>query len=785
VLFSLSWLKEYVELPELSVLSERLTRAGSEVEAVIEQEIDVQGVVVAKVVELRPHPNADKLQLARVSTGREQLEVVTGATNLKLGVLVPLATKGARLKDRKIESQVLRGIRSEGMLCSANELGLGQDADGILILDRGATPGEDLHNLFPSDTVLDVEIKSNRPDLLCHLGLARELSALFQAPLRPPAQTHAPTRAQARGDLVTLEAAQACRRFMACSLRDVRVASSPAWMQARLRACGVRPISNVVDITNYVMLEVGQPMHAFDRNRLAGSRLMVRVAHEGERLACLDGKTRVLVRRDIVVADNDHAQALAGLIGGTESAVQAETTDVILEAATWEPRRVRASSRRLGLRTDASTRFEKGLSPALGPLAIERASALIAELAGGEPVELTDLYAQRLVPVEIDLPTPRIERVLGVAIPVAEAAVILERLDFKVQVGEESLKATPPEFRLDCVIPEDLVEEIGRIYGYDRIPSTLPGRRTEVRDLYRRHDADERAREVMAGAGFDEAVSNSLVSSASAVEPRLPDAPGRVLRLQNPMAENRDALRASLLPGLLEALSLNDRQDQASARLFELGSVFWANGENVEEPRVLGIAVHVPGGADAALAVMREVQQTLKLVRERLAFSTIDFEASTGAAFHPGRTATILAQGAGVGIVGEVHPKLVSELGLSGRAVAAEILFEPFIQAATADPQAQPLPRFPGIRRDLTVVVRARLSAAELVQVIRRLGGYTLREISMLNEYRGAQLGKDARSLSFRLHYQADDRTLTNEEVASSHQRILEGLKQINAEVRS
>jgi len=785
VLYSLSWLKDYVDLPELSLVVERLTRAGSEVERVLERQVDFEGVVVALVEELRPHPNADKLQLARVSTGKEKLEVVTGATNLSVGDLVPLASTGARLKDRRIGSQTFRGVRSEGMLCSAIELGVGQDADGILILDRGAVPGEDLRALFPADTILEVEIKSNRPDLLCHVGLARELSALFQQPLRAPA-TRPPAGKDEGGNLVRLEGVGVCRRFVAQALRSVRVGTSPAWMQARLRSVGVRPISNVVDITNYVMLELGQPLHAFDRKRLAGGSLLVRMARDGESLACLDGRTRTLGPLDVVVADGEKAQALAGVIGGSESAVEPGTTDIILEAATWDPRRVRASSRRHGLRTEASSRFEKGLSPALSRPAIERAAALIAELAGGVPAELTDLYEQRLVQVDIDLPAARVERVLGVTIPVEEAAKILEGLAFRVRGRDDGLSATPPEFRLDCVIPEDLVEEVGRIYGYDRIPSTLPGRRIEVRDLYQRLEADERAREVLVGKGFDEAVANSLVSSAGSLELRMPAAPEGLVRLENPMAENRDAMRASLLPGLLEALSLNSRQDQPSARLFELGSIFWTAGEKLEELRALGIVAHVAGGgAENSLTALRELQQTLRLVRERLAFSATEFEPTAAPGLHPGRAAAVLAQGASVGLAGEVHPSVLAKLGLGGRAVAAEVLFDRFIASDQGDPRAHPLPRFPGIQRDLTIVVRDHLGAAELMQVIWRLGGYTLREISMIDEYRGAQLGKDARSLSFRLRYQADDRTLTNEEVSASHQRITDGLKQINAEVRS
>ena len=780
--FSLDWLKEYVEIPDVPELSERLTRAGNEVERVLEQAVDFQGVIVALVEELRPHPNANKLQLARVSTGTETVEVVTGATNLTAGDRVPLALTGARLRDRQIGSQLFRGIRSEGMLCSAIELGVGEDAEGILILDRGVTPGQDVRTLFPRDTILEVEIKSNRPDLLCHLGLAREISALFEVSLRPPmAGNDAPEPA----DLVSLEAPQACRRFVARRLTGVRVGTSPPWMQARLRAAGVRPISNVVDITNYVMLELGQPMHAFDQRRLAGGGLRVRAARPGETLAGLDGKTRALGPEDIVVADAERPQALAGVIGGSDSAVEAGTTEIILEAATWEPRRIRASSRRLGLRTEASSRFEKGLSPALSLPAVERATLLLAELAGATEAGQSDLYPDPPAPVVIELTPERIERVLGIEVPITEAATILDRLGFEVRATPEALSATAPAFRLDCTIPEDLVEEVGRIYGYDRLSSTLPGERIGVRDLYQRQDADELVREVLVGAAFDEAVTNSLVSADSTIEVRMPGAPDQLVRLENPMAENRNAMRNSLVPGLLEAVAFNSRQEQAGVHLFELGTIFWKAESGVSEQRALGMAVHAPAAAEGGLMALRDLQRTLAVVRDRVALAPTTFTPGRAPGLHPGRAAAIMEAAATIGIAGEVHPAVLARLGLSGRVVAAEVLLDPFVGVAPRTPQAHPLPRFPGIRRDLTVVVYGHVPASELMQVMERLAGYTLREVSMLNEYQGPQAGP-ARSLSFRLQYQADDRTLTSEEVAAVHQRIIDGVKQeFNAQVRA
>ena len=794
MLISLNWLKEYVDTPaDVTTLAERLTLAGNEVERVVEQDVDFEGVVVAQVQGLRPLPGSTKNQLATVTTGQAVTEVVTGAWNISVGDRVPYALPGSRLKDRRIETKTFLGVRSAGMLCSAIELGLGEDAAGIMILDPSAPLGADLRTLYPRDTILELEIKSNRPDLLCHLGIAREVGAIFNLPLREPSVPK--VRTADAPDLVRIDAPDGCRRFNGRLMTGVTVAASPAWMQARLRAAGVRPISNIVDITNYVMLESGQPMHAFDYRRLKDGRIVVRRARDGEEIACLDGKTRRLTSIDMVVADTERAQGIAGIIGGANSAVQFGTTDIFLEAATWEPRSIRRTARLLGLRTEASSRFEKGLSPELSRPAVERAAALVAELAGGRATKSTDVYPGPLTPITIEVDADRVDRVLGVTVELGEAANILKRLAFAVDRKDRVLRARPPVFRLDCSIPEDLVEEIGRIYGYDRVPSTLPGARTPVRDLYVRADADETAREVLVGHQLDEAVSSTLVSASGTPAIAMPFA-ASLLRIKNPMAENRDALRRSLLPGLLEALALNARQDQGAARLFELGSVFWkTNRDGVEQPQVLALAAHIPaGGADAAAAELRALQATLATVRDRFVLPTTDFKQAVFASespgrfagFHPGRTGEILDGDESIGIVGEVHPEVATQLGLPGRAVVAEVLFDRFTAGGQRTPQVRPLPRFPGVRRDLTVVIRGKIAGHDLVQVIRQLGGYTLREIYMVSEYQGPSLGAGARSLSFRLQYQADDRTLTNEEVSALQQRIIEGLKErFAAEVRS
>jgi len=640
---SRNWLKEYVEVPDdLSALSERLTLSGTEVERIQVHDVDFDGVVVAEIKSLRPLPGSTKNQIATVTTGDGVADVVTGAWNLAAGNRVPYALPGSRLGDRRIETKTFLGVASAGMLCSAVELGLGEDAAGILVLDEAAQPGTNVRELYPPDTIFHLEVKSNRPDLLAHLGIAREIATLFRIPLRRPAIDEKARGATA--PLVSIEAPEGCRRFVGRLIKGVRVGPSPVWMQARLRAVGIRPISNVVDITNYVMLESGQPMHAFDHARLAQGRVIVRRARQGEQLECLDGQTRVLSSEAMVVADPERAQAIAGIIGGAASSVTTTTTDVLLEAATWEPRRIRATARALGLRTEASLRFEKGLSPALSLPAVDRAAALLKDLAGGNVSAGADVYPHPLRPPRIVLTVERLNRLLGVEVPTSQAEDILKRLEFGVVQREYRLTVTPPEFRLDCTLPEDVIEEVGRIYGYGHIPSTLPGSRRPLRDIHRAQDGVERARDVLVGLGFDEAVTYPLTDRRLALDVRLPAAASTPALIQNPVAEDRDALRVSLVPGLLQALTLNARLDQPGAGLFEIGTGFWPQAPEapIQEVRLLGIALHIPPAEVATSpAELRRVEAAMRVLAERIGGRTIDVRQSQAAGFHPGRTASI------------------------------------------------------------------------------------------------------------------------------------------------
>ncbi len=516
---------------------------------------------------------------------------------------------------------------------------------------------------------------------------------------------------------------------------------------------------------------------------------MVRRARLGETLACLDGKTRELTPAFMVVADAERAQALAGIIGGADSAVQAATTAVLLEAATWEPRRIRATSRALGVRSEASLRFEKGLSPALSKPAVDRAAALLAEIASGTEVQAVDVYPVPLVQPAIVVRTAELDRILGVSVPKPQAKSILERLEFTVKPTADGLVATPPASRLDCSIPEDIAEEVGRIYGYDRVPSTLPGERRPVTDVYQFGEADDRAKELLAGLGFDETITYSFTDAHTAALIRLPPAPADPLTVRNPILERRDSLRVSLLPGLLGNLALNARQDQPDTQLFELATAFWGRARDAwpEEPRLLAVAAHVGNGQpDAAAQALRRLEAGLRLLRQRIGRQTLAVRQAAVPGFHQGRCGEIVRDGAVIGAVGEVHPGVLSTLELPGRAVAAEVLFDPFVEYGLAVPQASPLARFPGVRRDLTVIVPRQTASNDLAQVMYEHGGSTLREIAMLSEYEGPQLPWGTRSISFRLLYQAADRTLTAAEVSERHEAIVTALRQrFGADVRA
>ena len=769
---SYEWLNEFVDLVDVTPqqAAELLTMSGVEIGSVTL--IDVRGILVGRVLSQDPHPKSrNPLWIHQVDIGRgEPQQIIAGAPNAGPGSLVPVALPGTTVPNgRTVRDINIAGFAARGMLCSQQELLLGDDHSGIMVLESGR-PGQDLSEIFPPDAILDAEVTSNRPDCLSHMGVARELGALLKRPLKRDFMPLFTGGVEPPGtDLIDIriEDPDLCSRYIGAVVRGVEVSASPLWLRRRLRAAGLRPINNVVDVTNYVLLEYGQPLHAFDLAKLAGPAIRVRRAHPGEPITTLDGEVRSLAPEMLVIADGERAQAIAGVIGGLESAVSESTTEVLLEAACFDAKSVRATARALGVRTEASSRFEKGLPSELALAGARRGAQLLAEVSGGKVhIGWPDVYPRPQEPVRIQLRPEQVDTRLGIHVPLEEAEQILRRLDFQVRVQDDGgWDVLAPVFRLDVTIPEDLSEEIGRIYGYDKITPTLPGsRRTAWRrpvpSLESRLDS---VREIMAGAGLTETVNPALVPLRLLARMGIE---ARAMVVDNALSEDLNALRTSLLASLLEVASVNRSRPRAGA--FELASVYWRNLEDAErqpeEPLHLGAIMVAGVDPQAGRAAYLELKSTLDAAAAVLGVPALDYVRGAGLLFHPGRTAAVQAGGRDIGLLGEIHPLTAGQFDLEARVVGMEIDLHALIAAAT--PIAiRALPRFPAVDRDLAVVVAAELEAARLLAVLRAGGGELLESATAFDEYRGAQIGEGLKSVAFALTFRSPERTLTDAEV--------------------
>ena len=782
---SFEWLSDFVDLAGVSPkeAAEVLTRLGVEVESLTVT--DLSEIVIGKVLEQVPHPKSrNPLWVHQVDLGGRVEQIIAGAPNAVPGSLVPVALPGVTVPNGKLVKDMnIAGYKASGMLCSADELLLGDDHSGILILERGV-PGQPLTSVIPSQAVMDAEITSNRPDCMGHLGIARELAAGLSRPLKRDFMPSFTGTANPPGkDLVrvAIEDLDLCSRYIGGVIKNVKVGPSPDWLRRRLSVCGVRPINNIVDITNYVLLEYAQPLHAFDLAKLAGAEIHVRRARDGEKLLCLDGVERTLTPDMLVIADAENPVAIAGVIGGEESAVTADTTEILLEAATFSGPSVRQTARALGLRTEASARFERALPPELALAGARRAAALVAELAGGSVHrEWADVYPRPQEPVRVNLRPGLVDEVLGTHVPLEEAEAILKRLNFHVKVlGDGDWDVLPPVFRLDVTLPEDLVEEVGRVYGYDRVLPTLPGRRHErwspsAPSMDRRLDA---AREVLSGAGFDETWNPALVSGRTLEALRIS---AHALRVSNALSDDMDTLRTSLLPSLLDTVALNRDRGRSAVRVYEIASAFLARvGEkNIQPDEPLRLAAVATAGATADSA--REAFYALKSVLagcvEALTAPGCTYQRAAGQLFHPGRCAAVTMEGRQLGYIGELHPSAGAYLKIEGRLVAFEIDVEPVL-AASAIPRAKALPRFPSVERDLAVVLEEHVAAGAVLAAIKESGGDLLELASAFDEYHGAPVPDGHKSIAFTLTFRSPERTLTDAEVDKLMSEIRLGLE--------
>lgn len=794
----LKWLSEFVEIPvQPGELAERLTAAGIAVDAVITVGEGIEGVTTAVVREVGPHPNADRLSICTADTGAAAYEVVTGAPNVFRGAVVPLAMEGARLANgRAVKKARFRGVTSQGMICSEAELGLEERSAGIMILPPETPAGIEICELLGlPDAVLELDLTPNRGDCLSMLGVAREVAAIYGLELKMPPLL--PSGKGDAGSYIEIEIAvpELCGRYAGRIFRSIKTGPAPLWMQARLRLAGMRPINDIVDITNYVMLELGQPLHAFDYETLRGRKIVVRRAVPGEVLISLDGVSRELSPEDLVIADAERAVAVAGVMGGLDTEVTPATATVLLESANFNPKSVRRTARALGIRSEASLRFEKGVDIEGAVLAADRTAWLIEATGAGQAVPgVVDCYPVPPEPRTVVVRPARLEEILGVALPWNEAVHWLERLGFGVRENGRQWVVSVPAFRPDVGIEEDIMEEVARIYGYDQVPSTLPFGETTPG----RRSAEEaflgRVSELLTGLGLTEVVTYSFINPVCFDRLRLPanDALRKVVRLKNPISEEQSVLRTMILPGLLEVLARNLSRRVESAAVFELGRVFHPHGaEELPEERLkLGLAAmgkeprswkHPAREMDFFyLKGVIEAFFRGAGIREPVFMPLRDHPS-----LHPGRAARILVDNKEAGFMGELHPEVLEAFEIDNRAVVAEFDIPALITVRKAAAFRE-LPRFPGIIRDIAFLLPDGVPAAAVGEAIKTAAGELLRNLELFDLYKGPKLPEGTRSLAFSMLFQAADRTLTDEEVASRINAVIEKLeREFGAVLRS
>ncbi|HMJ04300.1 MAG TPA: phenylalanine--tRNA ligase subunit beta [Conexibacter sp.] len=789
----LSWLHEYVR-PDLdaAALAERLALTGTEVERVVRHGVPaVDGFVIGRVVSAEQHPDADRLRVCRVDLGGDEpAQIVCGAPNVAAGQTVAVAQPGAVMPDgTKLRKAKLRGVESHGMILSEPELQIGVERGGIMVLaEDGLAPGTPLADVLPIATdVLELEVTPNRPDCLGVYGVAREVHAATGAPLAAPPWAEDPGELDGApaGIAVAVET-ERCARFTARVFEEVTVGPSPAWLKARLTAAGQRPISNVVDITNYAMLLTGQPLHAFDLDRVAGGRLVVRDGRDGDELETLDGELRRLDADMVVICDDDGPTSIAGVMGGARSEVQGDTTRVLMESATWDGPNIQRTSTRLALRSEASGRFEKGLAPEQAIDALAVATKLMVELCGARlaPGTLDEGAAAggRPAPEPIRLRDVRVSGLLGAPIARERSAEILAALEFDVAQADDGLDVTVPAFRRNDVSREaDLIEEVARIDGVDKLPATLPASGHAVGRLTDGQRLRRAASDTLAGAGLHESIGWSWSGPELADRLRLPDDDPRrhAIAVENPMSAEHALMRTTLLGSLLDVARRNVTHGTADVAIFEAGAVYLPrDGAPLPaEPHHVGVLLSgavraaswrepAPPAADffAAKGVLAALLGALR----------VDWRVIEGAEpfLHPGRAASVVVAGSPVGWLGELHPLIAADWEIDGAVAAFEIDLDAVIAAVPGPVRYADYTSFPEVRQDLAVVVPATVAAATVVAAVRRAGGPLLATVEVFDVYRGAQIGDDEVSLALRLAFRSPERTLTDDQVAERRAAI-------------
>lgn len=789
---SLNWLQEYIDLPttDEAELTHAFDMLGHAVEEVEQFDVEWTDVFIGKVVRIEPHPNADNVRVAHVDLGDgEEHQIICGAWNFDAGAVVPVSVPGAVLPGGfEIGSRSIRGVESHGMICSERELGLGEVHEGIMVLDPGAPIGQPFESILDlPDVVFDLEITSNRPDVMGMVGVARELAAWFGASMRYP-QIELPTVAGTPALQVTISAPDGCNRFVAREMRDVQIGPSPLWMTERLRKAGIRAISNIVDVSNYVMIETGHPMHAFDADAISGERLDVRWATVGEELETLDGSVRTLGGNDLVIVDDDGPTSLAAVMGGARSEVRDSTHRVIMEAASWDPPTVMYTSRRHDLRSEASARFERGVDPNLAPVANDRACQLLLEIGGGSVLaDQIDVVANRSEPWCVQLPLRDVTRLLGERFTADTCAGLLRRLQLDVTVADGVLEIRIPTYRPDLTIPADLIEEIARLADFDTFDETVPTGPAGGLLIEQRRARD--LRRLLQGEGLMQAINLPFVSEEELAAFSDDGAIRGVVRVRNPLREDQSILRQNLLPGLLRRLRENRNRGADVVALFETGRVFharpWADDARVpDQPLRLAVAIVGPYGRSGVGAKPNTADATSALgivsAMEKGLGVTIERSASVAPGFHPTRTAALSIDGVEVGHAGELHPDVAEAAEIDARVAILEMELAP-LTLARASVQMTPVSTFPHVDFDLSFEVPMDAAAGEVASATGAVSDLVERAM-IFDDYRDPTRGLRAVAVRYRLR--APDRTLEADEIAAVRAAMIEAAAAHGATLR-
>ncbi len=780
--FSEKWLREWVNPAfDTETLVAKLTQAGLEVDAVTPVAGDFQGVLVGEVKSVKAHPDADKLRVCEVDVATDELlHIVCGAANVREGLKIPVAIIGAVLPgDFKIKQAKLRGEPSFGMLCSAKELGLAESSEGLLELATDAPVGQDIRDYLDlNDHSIEVDLTPNRSDCLGVAGIAREVGVISQTDVTAPDMPDV----AAVNDVtlpVTVSAAKACPRYLGRVIKGINPqADSPLWLQEKLRRSGLRSLGAIVDITNYVLLELGQPMHAFDLTKISGG-IEVRFAKQGESLTLLDAQTIELQDSSLLIADANGPLALAGIMGGQDSAVSDATVDIFLESAFFAPDAIAGQARGYGLHTDSSHRFERGVDPELAKQAMQRASQLIIDIAGGQagPVIEQSSAADLPTPADIILRADRIKRVLGISLPADDVAEKLSRLGLQVTTIENGWQVVVPSFRFDLAIEVDLIEELGRLYGYDKLPQTRPQASVLSTSISEHQLQTERLQNVLVDRGYFEAITYSFVEpqlhqhfAASEWEP---------IALANPISADLSVMRQSLWPGLLQALSYNLNRQQDRVRLFEIGRVFNGEKSAIEQQLRVGGLIYGDIAAEQWADKARKVDfYDAKADVEALlalAGGEVTFVAEAHPALHPGQSARIIKNGQAIGWLGALHPKLNKPLDINGKVFVFEMQLSTVLAAQV--PEFSGVSRYPAIRRDLALVVEQTITAGQIEHCLKSIDSDILKEFQLFDVYTGDGVEHGKKSLAIAFRIQHGERTLTDDEVDTLMTQIRDSLQ--------